>query len=55
MTTSLVVLGVPIDCVGVPEPDDPRFGTELSPGALRSAGLLTVTGAADAGVDAATP
>jgi arginase len=46
---NLVVLGVPIDCVGVPDPGDPPFGTELSPGVLRSGGLLSATGAADAG------
>ncbi len=49
VTTNLVVLGVPIDCVGIPEPGDPPFGTELSPGALRSAGLVSATGATDAG------
>ncbi|MDI1461224.1 arginase family protein [Catellatospora sp. KI3] len=43
------VLGVPIDCVGVPEAGDPPFGTELSPAALRGAGLVRAVGAADAG------
>lgn len=32
-------MGVPIDCVGAPSPDGAPFGTELSPGALRAAGV----------------
>jgi arginase len=49
VTADLVVLGVPIDCVGIPDASDRPVGTELSPGALRAAGLLSATGAADAG------
>src|SRR5262249_54229182 len=45
----LMVIGVPIDCVGAPTPDDAPFGTELAPGALRSAGVVAALGAADAG------
>lgn len=45
----IVVLGVPIDCVGVPEAGDPPFGTELSPGALRAAGLVSAVGGTDGG------
>ena len=41
--------GVPIDCVNAVQPDSEPFGTELSPAALRDAGLLDAIGAADAG------
>jgi arginase len=44
-----MVLGLPIDAVAAAHADDPLFGTELAPGALRSAGLLGATGAADGG------
>jgi arginase len=46
---AIVCLGVPIDCVGVPEAGDPPFGTELAPAALRVAGILDATGADDRG------
>lgn len=45
----ITVVGVPIDCVGVPEAGDPPFGTELSPGTLRAAGLVAAVGGRDAG------
>jgi arginase len=45
----LVITGVPIDCVSASEPDSEPFGTELSPVALRAAGLADAVGAADAG------
>ena len=45
----LTVIGVPIDCVGAPTPDHAPFGTELAPGALRSAGVVAALGAGDAG------
>jgi arginase len=45
----LIILGVPIDSVGVAGPGDPPAGCELMPGALRSAGLVAAIGAADAG------
>lgn len=45
----ITVVGVPIDCVGVPEAGDPPFGTELSPGALRAAGLVPAVGGRDGG------
>ncbi|GAB4058402.1 hypothetical protein [Catellatospora paridis] len=45
----ITVVGVPIDCVGVPEAGDPPFGTELSPGALRAAGLVAAVGGRDGG------
>ncbi len=41
--------GVPIDCVSAAEPGSEPFGTELSPAALRDAGLPGAIGAADAG------
>jgi arginase len=44
-----VATGVPIDCISAVEPDSEPFGTELSPAALREAGLLDAIGAADAG------
>jgi arginase len=44
-----VATGVPIDCINAVEPDSEPFGTELSPAALREAGLLDAIGAADAG------
>lgn len=43
------VTGVPIDCVNAPQPGSPPFGTELSPAALRAAGLPAAAGAADLG------
>lgn len=45
----ITVVGVPIDCVGVPEAGDPPFGTELAPGALRAAGLIGAVGGRDGG------
>jgi arginase len=45
----ITVVGVPIDCVGVPEAGDPPFGTELSPGALRAAGLVAAVRGRDGG------
>ncbi|MEV0460276.1 arginase family protein [Catellatospora methionotrophica] len=45
----ITVVGVPIDCVGVPEAGDPPFGTELSPGALRAAGMVAAIGGRDGG------
>jgi arginase len=45
----ITVVGVPIDCVGVPEAGDPPFGTELAPGALREAGLVAAVGGRDGG------
>ena len=45
----LVMVGVPIDCSCAAEPGSPPFGTELSPAALRAAGLLAATGAEDGG------
>jgi arginase len=45
----LVATGVPIDCVNAAGPDSEPFGTELSPAALRRAGLPAAVGAADAG------
>jgi arginase len=45
----IVATGVPIDCVNAVEPGSEPFGTELSPAALRDAGLLEAIGAADAG------
>ena len=35
----IVTTGVPIDCITAEAPDSPLFGTELSPDALRRAGL----------------
>jgi arginase len=46
---SLVVTGVPIDCVSAPDAGSEAFGTELAPVALRGAGLAGAVGAADAG------
>jgi len=46
---SLVITGVPIDCVSAPAADSEAFGTELGPVALREAGLAGAVGAADAG------
>jgi arginase len=45
----LVITGVPIDCVSAAAADSEPFGTELSPVALRAAGLAAAVGAADAG------
>jgi arginase len=45
----LVMTGVPIDCGAASAPASPPFGTELSPGALRTAGLVSAVGAIDAG------
>jgi arginase len=45
----LVITGVPIDCAAASALDSPPFGTELSPGALRAAGLVSAVGATDAG------
>ena len=45
----ITLVGVPIDCVGAPQPGDPPFGTELSPAALREARLARAVGADDAG------
>ncbi|MEV4411879.1 arginase family protein [Catellatospora sp. NPDC049609] len=45
----ITVVGVPIDCVGVPEAGDPPLRTELAPGALRAAGLVGAVGGRDAG------
>jgi arginase len=45
----LVITGVPIDCVSAPDRDSEPFGTELSTVALRTAGLASAVGAADAG------
>jgi arginase len=39
LSRDLVLVGVPIDCVGAPAPDHAPFGTELSPAALRAAGV----------------
>ena len=49
MPAGIVATGVPIDCVNAVEPGSEPFGTELSPAALRDAGLLAAIGAADAG------
>lgn len=46
---SLVMMGVPEDGICAPEADDPAFGTELAPAALRAAGLTEATGAVDSG------
>jgi arginase len=45
----ITLVGVPIDCVGAPQPGDAPFGTELAPAALRDAGLARAIGADDAG------
>ncbi|MGP3922875.1 arginase family protein [Streptomyces sp. 8N616] len=42
----VVLVGVPIHCVGMPEPGDPPTGTELAPAALRAAGLADAVAAA---------
>jgi arginase len=49
VSAGIVATGVPIDCVNAVEPGSEPFGTELSPAALRDAGLLEAIGAADAG------
>ena len=49
MSSAIVATGVPIDCVSAVDPGSEPFGTELSPAALRDAGLLEVNGVADAG------
>lgn len=49
MSSGIVATGVPIDCINAVEPDSEPFGTELSPAALRDAGLVDAIGAADAG------
>jgi arginase len=46
---SLVMVGVPADCICAPGADAPAFGTELAPAALRAAGLAEATGAVDRG------
>jgi len=45
----IVTTGVPIDCITAETAGSPPFGTELSPGALRRAGLPGAVGAADNG------
>jgi arginase len=45
----LVFTGVPVDSAGAASADDPPFGCELAPAALRSAGLVAALGAADGG------
>lgn len=45
----VVVVGVPIDCIGAHGTRDAFFGTELAPAALRHAGLLSTLEAADDG------
>jgi arginase len=45
----IVATGVPIDCITAEAADSPLFGTELSPDALRRAGLPAAVGAADNG------
>ena len=49
MPRPIVTTGVPIDCVNAVAVDSAPFGTELSPAALRAAGLPAAVGAADAG------
>ena len=49
MPRPIVTTGVPIDCVNAAAVDSAPFGTELSPAALRAAGLPAAVGAADAG------
>jgi arginase len=49
MSRAIVATGVPIDCVNAVDPGSEPFGTELSPAALRDAGLLDAIGVADAG------
>ncbi|MGP3982140.1 arginase family protein [Streptomyces sp. KR80] len=41
----IALVGVPIDCVSMPEPGDPPLGTELAPAALRAAGLAKAVAA----------
>lgn len=45
----LVVVGVPIDCVGAPSEDGAAFGTELAPAALREHAVVEACGATDGG------
>ncbi len=49
MPRPIVTTGVPIDCVNAVSADSAPFGTELSPAALRAAGLPAAVGAADRG------
>jgi arginase len=49
MPRPIVTTGVPIDCVNAVAADSAPFGTELSPAALRAAGLPAAVGAADGG------
>lgn len=49
MPRPIVTTGVPIDCVNAVSADSAPFGTELSPAALRAAGLPAAVGAADGG------
>ena len=49
MPRAIVTTGVPIDCINAVAADSAPFGTELSPAALRAAGLPAAVGAADAG------
>ena len=49
MPRPIVTTGVPIDCVNAVSADSAPFGTELSPAALRAAGLPATVGAADGG------
>jgi arginase len=49
MPRPIVITGVPIDCVNAVSADSAPFGTELSPAALRAAGLPAAVGAADRG------
>jgi arginase len=49
MPRPIVITGVPIDCINAVAADSAPFGTELSPAALRAAGLPAAVGAADTG------
>ncbi len=49
MPRAIMTTGVPIDCINAAPADSAPFGTELSPAALRAAGLPAAVGAADAG------
>jgi arginase len=49
MSSAVVATGIPIDCVNAVDPGSEPFGTELSPAALRDAGLLDAIGVADDG------
>jgi arginase len=49
MPRPIVTTGVPIDCINAVAADSAPFGTELSPAALRAAGLPAAVGAADTG------